>query len=202
MVEVNPKDLTYDFTKDEQIQSIAQELFKNGNYIAESKNKSGRKVLSFLVVEDMVYRDRYDQMTPKNASILVYPEFNEAKDCYNIVIVISIFNKRTSRAYDYVLLGETEKQKREQINFLKTILQEHIIVEIWFRGKMTQVANWLAPVTQIDLSNKELLKKIIKWNSIDLSTCSICGKELSRFSAEPICSDCYSKQVATKNHLS
>lgn len=201
MDEVNPKDLTYNFKEDEQIQSIAQELFKNGNYIAESKNKSGRRILSFLVVEDLIYRNRYDQMTPKNASILVYPEFNEAKDCYNIVIVINIFNKRTSRAYDYVLLGETDKQKQEQINFLKLILRQQKTVEIWFRGKTTQVANWLAPVTQIDLSNKELLEKIIKWNSIDLSTCAICGKTLSRFSAEPICSDCYSKQVATENHL-
>ena len=64
MEQVNPKDLTYDFTKDENIQTIARNLFKNGNVIAESKNKTGRKILSFLVVEDVVYRSRYDQMTP------------------------------------------------------------------------------------------------------------------------------------------
>lgn len=201
MEQVNPKDLTYDFTKDENIQSIARNLFKNGNVIAESKNKTGRRVLSFLVVEDVVYRSRYDQMTPKNASILVYPEFNESLDCYNIVIVLSVFNKRRSHSYDYVLLGDTAKQKQEQINFLKSIMNKSTIAEIWFRGRTTDVSNWLAPVKQIELCNEELLNKIIKWNSIDLSKCEICGKTLPRFSSEPICSDCYSKQVATENHL-
>lgn len=201
MEQVNPKDLTYDFTKDETIQAIARNLFKNGNVIAESKNRTGRKILSFLVVEDVVYRSRYDQMTPKNASILVYPEFNETLDCYNIVIVLSVFNKRRSHSYDYVLLGDTDKQKQEQINFLKLIMNKSTIAEIWFRGRTTDVANWLAPVKQIELCNEELLNKIIKWNSIDLSKCEICGKTLPRFSSEPICSDCYSKQIATENHL-
>lgn len=198
---VNPKDLTYDFTKDEAIQNIAKNLFKKGNVIAESTNKTGRKVLSFLVVEDVIYRSQYDQMTPKNASILVYPEFNEMQDCYNIVIVISVFNKRRSHSYDYVLIGNTNKQKQEQVNFLKAIMRPTIIAEVWFRGRTTEVSNWLAPITQIELCNKELLHKIIKWNSIDLSKCQICGKTLARFSSEPICSDCYSKQIATKNHL-
>lgn len=202
MGQVNPKDLTYDFTKDEAIQDIARNLFKNGNFIAESRNKTGKRVLSFLLIEDVVYRSKYDQMTPRNASVLVYPEFNEMKDCYSIVIVLSVFNKRRSHSYDYVLIGDTDKQKQEQINFLKAITDKSTIVEIWFRGKTTEVSNWLAPVTKIDLGNEELLRKIIKWNSIDLSKCEICGKELARFSSEPICSDCYSKQIAIKNHLS
>lgn len=201
MEQVNPKDLAYDFTKDSTIQAIAQDLFKNGNHIAESTNPSGKHILSFLLVEDVLYRSRYDQLTPKNSSILIYPEFNEAKDCYDIVIVITIFNKRTTRSYDYVLLGETDKQKKEQIDFLKTVLEDKPIIEIWFRGRVGEVANWLAPVNQIELSNKSLLKKIIKWNSIDLKTCIKCGKKLPRFSSEPICSDCYSKEVAIKNHF-
>ena len=70
----------YKFSEDEEMQSIGRELFQNGNHIAESFNDTGNRVLSFLIIEEGIYRVKNEQLMPKNASIVVYPEFDEQHD--------------------------------------------------------------------------------------------------------------------------
>ncbi|NMW84699.1 hypothetical protein HKO22_02935 [Peptoniphilus sp. AGMB00490] len=189
----------YKFSEDEEMQSIGRELFKNGNHIAESRNPYGRRVLSFLVIEEGIYRVKNEQLMPKNASIVVYPEFDEAKECYNIIITISVFTPLRHQSYDYILCGETKKQKLEQNHILKALLDKRTVMEIWFRGSHSTLSNWIAPVNNTDIFHEELLKKIIKWNNLDNKKCSLCGKEINKANKSGICGDCHSKQVITKN---
>lgn len=190
----------YKFSEDEEMQSIGRELFQNGNHIAESFNDTGNRVLSFLIIEEGIYRVKNEQLMPKNANIVVYPEFDEQHDCYNIIITISIFTPLRHQSYDYILFGQTPKQKMEQNHILKAMLKPQTITEIWFRGSHSTLSNWVAPVGNTEIFHEELLKKIIKWNNMDNKKCSVCGKEISKANKSGICGDCHSKQVITKNH--
>lgn len=191
----------YNFTKDENMQSLGKKLFQNGNHITESTNREGRRILSFLVIEDGIYRQRNAQMQPKNASIVIYPIFDDINDCYNIVITISIFNYSRHHSYDYILAGKTKKQKKEQNSILQALLDEDVIMEVWFMGKYSRLSNWVAPIINKEIFHKELLKKIIKWNNMDIQVCRICGKKISKYITDDICEDCHSKETITNNHL-
>ena len=191
----------YKFRQDETMQEIGRNLFGNGNYMAESINPNGRRVLSLLVVEEVFYRHRGETLNPRNASIVVYPEFDDFKECYNIIITISVYTKIRHSSYDYVLYGETNQQKQDQIELLEAMLDKDTIMEIWFKGVRSKLSNWVAPVSNKEIFHEDLLKKIIAWNKRDISTCKRCGKELNKINDSGICGDCYSKETVTKNHL-
>lgn len=190
----------YRFSQDEDMQAIGKELFQNGNHIAESTNREGIRVLSFLIVEETIYRVNNLTLQPNNATIVVYPIFDEVDDCYNIIITITIYNHSRQSSYDYVLSGKTKKQKQEQNHILQALLDKDMIMEIWFRGTHSKLSNWVAPVINKEIFHEELLKKIIKWNNIDMKQCRICGKKISKYSIDDICVDCQSKEIITKNH--
>lgn len=190
----------YRFSQDEDMQAIGKELFQNGNHIAESTNREGIRVLSFLVIEELVYRIHNSILQPNNATIVVYPIFDEIDDCYNIIITITIYNHSRQNSYDYVLSGKTKKQKQEQNHILQALLDKDVVMEIWFKGAHSKLSNWVAPVINKEIFHEELLKKIIKWNNIDMKQCRICGKKISKYSIDDICSDCQSKETITKNH--
>lgn len=191
----------YKFTEDELMQSIGRNLFKSGSYITESITETGRRVLSFLVIENIIYRPKGDALMPKNASITIYPQFDEFRDCYNIVITINIFTNNRNSSYDYVLLGQTKKQKQEQVKILESLLRKDTVLEIWLRGNYSKLSNWVAPVANKEIFHKDLLQKIIKWNKIDSNHCKSCGKNISKYNTDNICGDCHSKETVTNNHL-
>lgn len=190
----------YKFSEDKLMQDIGNLLFGNGNYLTESTNSDGKRVLSFLIIEEDVYRERAEALNPRNASITVYPEFDDNKDCYNIIVTISIYTKQRNSSYDYILYGETDIQKQEQINILEALLDKELIMEIWFKGRHSKLTNWVAPVVNKEIFHEDLIKKIIKWNKRDISTCNSCGREISKLNDLGICGDCYSKQIVVKNH--
>lgn len=119
-----------------------------------------------------------------------------------VIITMIIYNNSKHDSYYYVLSGKTKKQKQEQNHILQALLDKDAIMENWYRGTHSNLSNRTAPIINKEIFHEDLLKKIIKWNNIDMRKCRICGKKISKFSIDDICSDCQSKEIITKNHKS
>lgn len=109
-----------------------------------------------------------------------------------------IYNNSKHDSYYYILSGKTKKQKQNHI--LQALLDKDAIIEICFKATHASLSNWIAPIINKEIFHENLLKKIIKWNNIDLRVCRVCGKKISKYSIDDICSDCQSKETITKNH--
>ncbi|MBU5669640.1 hypothetical protein KQI68_07275 [Peptoniphilus sp. MSJ-1] len=190
----------YNFEQDELMQQIGKELFKNGN-IAESNSVGGNKVISYLIEEETVYRPYQDRITPKNATLVIYPEFNQLKECYDIITVVTIYTNYRNNSNDFILSGDTKKNKEQQIKYLEAVLNNKTVYEIWIKGTYSTYVNCVAPVSKVEIPRRDLAEKIINWNKHDLKICKICGKKLARYSKTDICKDCHSKETIINNRL-
>lgn len=97
-------------------------------------------------------------------------------------------------------LARSKNKKKEQNHILQALLDKDAIMEIWYRGTHSNLSNRIAPIINKEIFHDELLKKIIKWNNKDMRVCRVCGKKISKYSVDDICSDCQSKEIITKNH--
>lgn len=199
----------YSFSEDELMQAIGNTLFPDEASIAISKNMKGYTVLSFLMYDETIYLSYPQANTPRNSRIIIYPVFDNINDYYNIVILITTYSQYDNRSYETVLEGD---RPYDQNVFLEAIIDEQTpkdknskdktIKEIWVKDRNKGFVSCVCPVNNIDVTRIDLLKKIMKWNTMEIKTCVRCNKEISKFSNYDLCSDCLSKENVEDNHKS
>ena len=191
------KNYGYEFYKDELMQNIGNSLFEEDSSISISRNTEGETIISFLVYENSIYVTSQELNTPRKCKIIIYPLFDDMNDYYNIIILISTYSKYENRSFEIIVPGN---EPAEQNSFLSEIIKDDIIKEIWVKDIRKGFINCISPIYDIDITRKELLKKIISWNKREIKACKNCKKEISKDCQSDLCSDCLSRQAVLSNH--